>query len=179
MWCVECRPRDGELHDFIVCANRDHCHRAVVCSYSGFLSYVLDCMSFSILSVPYISMHLVSLSVSLPESVKSGLFLSQPLSFVDESLWWWSTPLLLLSLESTLKHFMIHRSDSCVSLDACGCAWDWSACGERDTSIMRRSQVWFWRASVSCQSLMMRLNWHFDSYHSLISVHSFYIWISG
>lgn len=43
----------GELHDFIVGANRDHCHRKVFfVVIRALLSHVLYCMSFSITSVP-------------------------------------------------------------------------------------------------------------------------------
>lgn len=67
--------RDGELHDFIVGANRDNCHRNVVCSYSGFFSVctVLYVIFYYICSID--SMHLVYLSVSLPEFVQHYILL--------------------------------------------------------------------------------------------------------
>lgn len=52
VWFIESSQCDGELHDSIVGANRHHYYRNVVCSYSGLLSYIMYCMSFSIISVP-------------------------------------------------------------------------------------------------------------------------------
>lgn len=110
VWFIERSGRDGELHDFIVGANRDHRHRNVVVVYLGFAQ---------LRTVPYVIFYCVCSIESLCISslcrchclnlldIKFCSFLSQQrtLCFVDEPLWWRSTLLLLLSLERTNKTF--------------------------------------------------------------------------
>lgn len=100
--------------DFQSVVKRLHLFVPIEFSVTLFVVIQLYCIFYCVLH--RISMHLVRVDAWICSWFFFFCFVSVTLKgtfnclFVDEPLWWRSPWLLLLSLERTLKHFMIHMS---------------------------------------------------------------------